>query len=244
MLRRSPALLLFAVLTACAAMQPERRLALPDQSYRVGSVAVVPFSLTYHACPDDIDHKARTEDLFGSVTGTASGALRRRGYAVQPLFIDPEDTGLKGYYKSINALLCTGPLPTALPPEVIAFAEEQGRKAKATSVLIGGVSRLRWHLKLDTEQENGLVGSGKGTLGEFTVRASTALLDLQTQRIVWTESVENTIYAVDYADAIKQLFLFGELRTTDPHDKLFYDFPPFVGAAPIPAESLPPKVNL
>ena len=243
MLRPRTILLLLA-LTGCAAMQQERRVPVADQAYRVVSVAVVPFSLTYHACPDDIDHKARTEDLFGSVTGTASGALRRRGYTVQPLFIDPSDAGLKAYYKSINALLCSGALPSTLPPEVLSFAKEQGRKAKATSVLLGGVSRLRWHLKLDTEQENGLVGSGKGTMGEFTVRASTALFDLQTERIVWTESVEGTILANDYADAIKQLFLFGELRTTDPHDKLFYDFPPFVGAAPIPVESLPPKVNL
>jgi hypothetical protein len=219
---------------ACVTLGPERRLSLADQAYRVGSVAVVPFSLTYRACADDIDHKARTEDLFGSLTGTASGALRRRGYTVQPLLVDPSDASLKAYYKALDHLLCSGSLPANLPPEIVSFAKAQGVKAKATTVLIGGVSRLRWHLKLDTEQENGLVGSGRGSMGEFTVRASSALLDLQSERVVWTESVEGTILANDYADAIKQLFLFGELRTTDPHDKLFYDFPAFQAPAPTP----------
>ncbi len=231
MIGRRVLLLAFTGL-ACASLGPERRLSVADQTSRVGTVAVVPFSLTYRACPAAVAHKARTEDLFGSLTGTAAGALRRRGYTVQPLLVDPSDASLKAYYKALDRLLCSGSLPANLPPEVVSFAKAQGVKAKATSVLIGGVSRLRWHLKLDTEQENGLVGSGKGTIGEFTVRAATALFDMQTERVVWSESVEGTILASDYADAIKQLFLFGALRTTDPHDKLFYDFPPFQAPAP------------
>jgi hypothetical protein len=177
------------------------------------------------------------------VTGTAADSLRRRGYTVQPLFVDPDDAELKAYYKSIDRLLCDGPLPGNLPPEVTRFAASLGKKAKAKTVLIGGVSRLRWHLKLDTEQDNGLVGSGKGTMGEFTVRAATALYDLDSGRVVWTESVEGKLLATDYADAIKQLFLFGDLRTSDPHDKLFYDFPASQGAIAEPAAASSPLVS-
>jgi hypothetical protein len=56
MQKRSWVVVALGIVTGCAALQPERRLAPQDQQYRVTSVAVVPFSLTFHACPDDIDH--------------------------------------------------------------------------------------------------------------------------------------------------------------------------------------------
>jgi hypothetical protein len=93
------------------------------------------------------------------------------------------------------------------------------------------VSRLQWHLRTD-DQEGGSVTSGaQGTQSRFSVRAAAALYDVKAQRVVWAETVDTTLTSNTYEDALARVFLFDEARTTDPHDKLFYDFPLPKGAA-------------
>jgi hypothetical protein len=213
------------VLSGCAVFTKERRLtADADRKYRVGKLLVVPLVLTVKSCKSDIDSKAHKQSSLIDLTTKASSTLGTRGYTVLPL-AEADEAARTAFEKSLGQKLCDGEPLTTLPDDVKAYVDGAAKQAGATAVLVGGVSRLRWHLKLDTGDQGGMSSNNKGTFNEFTIRAGGALYDVAAGRVVWTETVETTTLANEYPDALNQIFLFGQLRTQDPHDRLFYDFP-------------------
>ena len=222
-------MLLLVVGTGCAALKPERRLALADDGFRVQRLLVLPVMLPFRTCPEDIDRRARKEELIFSLTSDVVKNLKPRGYTVVQALIHPDDLDPKQpFNKDLAQRLCTGGVLAELPATVAENARVQAKRFKADQVLIGGVARMRWHLKSAVDDDNGSVGDHAS---EFDVRAVAALYDVVSGRVVWSEFVDQRFFTGTYDDAISRILLFDQLRGRDPHEKLFYDFPQHAGAA-------------
>lgn len=224
-----PLLLLPLLLAqACAALQPERRLAPADQPLRVKRLLVMPVLFPYRACPDDIDKRARKDEVGTALTEDVMKNLAARGYTVVPASLAARSAEPKPpHLRDLAQRLCDGGTLAELPPSVLEQARAQGKAAQADQVLITGLARLRWHLKQNLGEDNGSVGE---QANEFDVRAAASLVDLATARVVWSEYVDTRLYTGTYEDAVHRVLLFDQLRTRDPHEKLFYDFPLHEGA--------------
>lgn len=225
------AVLLFASVftSGCALFGPERRLGEADLTYRTGKVVVLPVMLPFHACAGDIDERARSVDVMVSLTTTTSKNLRARGYTVLPLLLDPDLLDPKSPpNRDLAQALCDGSDLTVLPPSVAAFATQIAGPLGANQVLVSGVARLRWHLKLNTDDPTGSVSDD--TANQFQIRAVGALYDLTQKRVVWSDYADTQVLTGDYQDAIHQVMRFDGLHHSDPHQRLFYDFPLPVGA--------------
>jgi len=217
------------LVSGCALFGPERRLAEADLTYHPGKLVVLPVMLPFHTCPGDIDRRARSVDVMVSLTTTVSNNLRARGYAVLPLLLDPDLLDPKSPpNRDLARALCDGSTLTALPPSVAAFAAQIAGPLGADQVLVSGVARLRWHLKLDTSDPTGSVS--EDTANQFQLRAVGALYDLAQKRVVWSDFADTQVLTGDYQDAIHQVMRFDALHHSDPHQRLFYDFPPPAGA--------------
>ncbi|MBS2028099.1 MAG: hypothetical protein JST54_09370 [Deltaproteobacteria bacterium] len=221
--RTLSALLLLVLGSGCAALAKDRRLAEADQNYRVKKLVVLPVMLTYKYCPDDIDKRARKDDLIVSLTKDTVDRLRTRGYTVAPLLVDASQLDAKASHNTaLGKALCSGDALQSLPPEVAQFAASTAKSAGVDQVLVGGIARMRWHLKMDMGEDN---GAGGDNISQFDIRAVVALYDVPKGRVVWSEFVDSKFFTGTYDDAIKRVMLFDELHGRDPHEKLFYDFP-------------------
>ena len=221
--RLLPASLSLLVATGCASLAKERRLAEPDRTYRVQKLVVLPVMLPFHYCPDDIDKRARKDEIMITLTKSTVDRVKTRGYPVEPLLLAPELLDVKAAHnKELGQALCSGGTLEKLPPAVAKFATEVAKPLGVNQVLITGVGRLRWHLKMDLGEDN---GSGGDNASEFDIRAVGALYDIAADRVVWSEYVDTKLFTGSYDDAIQRVLLFDELRGHDPHEKLFYDFP-------------------
>jgi hypothetical protein len=229
--RRLLPLLLLTLSAGCAALKPERRVALGDEGFRVQRLLVLPVMLPFRTCPEDIDKRARKEELTFSLTSEVVNNLKPRGYTVVPALINPDLLDPKQpFNRDLAQRLCTGGVLAELPASVVENAKSQAKRFKADQVLVGGVARMRWHLKLAVDADNGSVGDHAS---EFDVRAVAALYDVASGRVVWSEFVDQRFFTGTYEDAVSRVLLFDQVRNRDPHEKLFYDFPLHEGAPPV-----------
>lgn len=224
---------LFLLVTSCAAFNKERRLAEPDRNFRVKKVLVLPVMLTYKYCPEDVDKRARKEDVIVALTQSTVEQLKGRGYAVVPAAVDAQSLDAKAAHNAdLGKALCAGANLEQLPPEVARFAAELAKQAQADQVFVGGIARMRWHLKmsLDDADQSGATGDN---VSQFEMRAAGALYDVSSGRVVWSEFVDTKLFTGTYEEAAKRVLLFDDVKSHDPHEKLFYDFP-FPEGAPAP----------
>jgi hypothetical protein len=218
------------LLCSCAivTMSQERRLAPADLTYSVGKVLVIPFAMTDELCKDDLDKGARKDATLRDAIASAAGkSLQAHQYATVASTLT--DDQLKVIRKSLNVALCNQRPLVLLAPDVMALLDAEMAKQGADAALVGGVSSLRWHLKMSSDGAEAGVSSDK--LSEFRVGAEAALYDARTHRVVWSEVVDSSQFLSSYAAAVAIAFDFDTLKVTDPHQKLFYDFPLPAGAA-------------
>lgn len=223
--RTLPSLLALLLATSCAGFGKERRLAEPDRTFRVKKLVVLPVMLTYKYCPEDIDKRARKEDVIVGLTNDTVSQLKGRGYGVVPMMLDPELLDPKAPHNAdLGKALCSGADLAQLPASVAKFASELATRLHADQVLVAGIPRMRWHLKLalDDAADNGAQGED---VNQFDVRAVGALYDVASSRVVWSEYVDTKLFTGNYQDAISRVMLFDDVKSHDPHEKLFYDFP-------------------
>ena len=192
----------------------DRRLAEADQNYRVKKLVVLPVMLTYKYCPDDIDKRARKDDLIVSLTKDTVERLHTRGYEIAPLLVDASLLDAKAPHNAdLGKALCGGDALQSLPPEVAKFAAAIAKSAGVDQVLVAGIARMRWHLKMDMGEDNGAVGDN---VSQFDVRAVAALYDVTAGRVVWSEFVDSKFFTDSYDAAVKRVMLFDELHGKDP----------------------------
>jgi len=226
--RHLSALLVLVLGSSCSILAKERRVSEADQNYKVKKLVVLPVMLTWKYCPDDIDKRARKDDLIVALTKDTVDRLRTRGYEVAPLLVEPSLLDAKAPHNvSLGKALCGGDALQSLPADVVQFAANTAKTAGVDQVLVAGIARMRWHLKMDMGEDN---GAGGDNISQFDVRAVAALYDVPSGRVVWSEFVDSKFFTDTYDNAVKRVMLFDELRGKDPHEKLFYDFPLPAGA--------------